>query len=61
MVLNNMAHIAGGTILPSEIREYGRANLNSVDKESKLMKDITIGSQVWMSHGGYYLNMPSNF
>ena len=56
-----MAHIAGGTILPSEIREYGRANLNSVDKESKLLKGISPGSQVWMSHGDTILDLPSNF
>ena len=46
-----MAHIGGGAILPSEIREYGRANLNSIDKDSKLLKGISAGSQVWMSHG----------
>ena len=56
-----MAHIAGGTILPSEIREYGRANLNSVDKDSKLLKGISAGSQVWMSHGDTILDLPSNF
>lgn len=56
-----MAHIAGGTILPSEIREYGRANLNSVDMESKLLQGISPGSQVWMSHGDTILDLPSNF
>lgn len=56
-----MAHIAGGTILPSEIREYGRAMLNDVDSSSKLMKDIPSNSQVWMSHGDTILNMPENF
>lgn len=56
-----MAHIAGGTILPSEIREYGRAMLNEVDSSSKLMKDIPSNSQVWMSHGDTILNMPENF
>lgn len=56
-----MAHIAGGTILPSEIREYGRANLNSVDKESKLLKGISPGSQVWMSHGDTILDLPTSF
>ncbi|MFA6806276.1 MAG: glutamine-hydrolyzing GMP synthase [Bacteroidales bacterium] len=56
-----MAHIAGGKILPSEIREYGRANLNSIDSESKLLKGISLGSQVWMSHGDTILNLPSDF
>lgn len=56
-----MAHIGGGAILPSEIREYGRANLNSIDKDSKLLKGISAGSQVWMSHGDTILDLPSNF
>lgn len=56
-----MAHIGGGAILPSEIREYGRANLNSIDKDSKLLKGISVGSQVWMSHGDTILDLPSNF
>ncbi len=46
-----MAHKSGGNVLPSEIREYGRAKLSRVDQHNELMKEIGIGSQVWMSHG----------
>lgn len=56
-----MAYVSGGKILPSQIREYGRANLSKVDSDCKLLKDISLGSQVWMSHGDTILDMPSNF
>ena len=45
-----MAHKSGGTVLPSQIREYGRAKLSSVDHHVDLLKGISIDSQVWMSH-----------
>jgi len=46
-----MAKTFGGSVLPSEIREYGRANLSFVSKENVLTKGMSNGSQVWMSHG----------
>lgn len=45
-----MAHKSGGTVLPSQIREYGRAKLNRVDHHIDLLKEISLDSQVWMSH-----------
>ncbi len=51
----------GGEVLPSTIREYGRANLSFVDQSSELTKGMTIGSQVWMSHGDTIKNVPSNY
>ena len=39
------------TVLPSKIREYGRANLSSIDNNSVLFNGVGIGSDVWMSHG----------
>ena len=45
-----LAHKFGGEVLPSKIREYGRANLSFVDNSNPLMKDVPNGSQVWMSH-----------
>jgi GMP synthase (glutamine-hydrolysing) len=56
-----MAYKAGGKILPSKIREYGRANLNMIDPNSKLLKGLSLNSQVWMSHGDTILDIPSNF
>lgn len=56
-----MAHKSGGEILPSEIREYGRANLQFVDTHDLLLKEVNIGSQVWMSHGDTILKIPEDF
>ncbi len=46
-----LAQNYGGEVLPSRIREYGRANLASTDASDELMKNVPVGSQVWMSHG----------
>ncbi len=56
-----MALVNGGEILPSEIREYGRANLAKVDFNSPLMKNVSLKSQVWMSHGDTILSLPKGF
>ena len=54
-----MAQNYGGDVLPSKIREYGRANLSYIDNSNALMKGITANSQVWMSHGDTIKNIPS--
>ena len=51
----------GGEVLPSKIREYGRANLSYVDSGDSLLKDVPDNSQVWMSHGDTISTLPSNF
>ena len=56
-----LAQYDGGLVLPSKIREYGRANLNSIDNSSQLFKDIPKGSQVWMSHGDTIAEIPKHF
>jgi len=56
-----MAHKSGGNVLPSTIREYGRARLSSVDHHSELLKEISLDSQVWMSHGDTIAALPSDF
>lgn len=56
-----MAKVGGGKLLRSEIREYGRANLTYIDSDSKLLKDMTEGCQVWMSHGDTILSIPEDF
>jgi len=45
-----MAHWFGGNMLPSKVREYGRAHLN-LETPSALFHGIDSGSQIWMSHG----------
>jgi GMP synthase (glutamine-hydrolysing) len=56
-----LSHTNGGEVLPSTIREYGRANLTYINHESELMKGMSDGSQVWMSHGDTILTVPDNF
>ena len=56
-----LAQSSGGEVMPSKVREYGRANLTWFDPESRLMKGISEGSQVWMSHGDTILNVPDDF
>jgi GMP synthase (glutamine-hydrolysing) len=51
----------GGEVLPSNTREYGRANLISIKGNDPLFKDITTGTQVWMSHGDTIARMPDNY
>ncbi len=46
-----IAATTGGSVVRSEIREYGRANLSFVDKGHPLTAGISDNSQVWMSHG----------
>lgn len=56
-----LAHEGGGEITPSTIREYGRARLTELDTTNRLMKEITPGSQVWMSHGDTIKQVPEGF
>jgi len=52
---------SGGDVMPSKIREYGRANLSFINNKNVLLKGMTNGSQVWMSHGDTIKNIPSGF
>lgn len=54
-----LAETHGGEVVRSTHREYGRANLVSVEATNKLMKEVPLNSQVWMSHGDTILN-PGN-
>ncbi len=56
-----LSHKYGANVLPSTIREYGRANLSFVDHDNSLMKGVSTGSQVWMSHGDTIVNLPDNY
>ena len=53
-----LAHAHGGNVAPSTIREYGRANLETVHAESVFLKGITSGAQVWMSHSDTIKKLP---
>ena len=56
-----MVHQNGGNVVGSKIREYGRARLEKMDQHPELLKELTIGSQVWMSHGDTIADLPSGF
>ena len=51
----------GGEVVPSKIREYGRANLSYIDVTSPLMFGVLNNSQVWMSHGDTISELPEGF
>jgi len=50
-----------GNVLPSQIREYGRARLEKIDQHHDLLKEIQLNSQVWMSHGDTIDFLPDTF
>jgi GMP synthase (glutamine-hydrolysing) len=56
-----LAQNYGGEVLPSKHREYGRARLNYIDQENKLMKGLDVDTQVWMSHGDTITKIPENY
>jgi GMP synthase (glutamine-hydrolysing) len=56
-----MAQAGGGQVMPSHHREYGRAMLSSVDQHNALLKEISLDSQVWMSHADTISVAPDGF
>lgn len=56
-----LAHYFGGEVMPSNSREYGRANLGFVDSTNPLFKNISEHTQVWMSHGDTIERIPENY
>lgn len=56
-----LVHCFGGEVMASNSREYGRANLNSINTGDPLFHDITPGTQVWMSHGDTIEKIPEGY
>ncbi len=56
-----LAQQAGGKVMQSNTREYGRANLSSFNAAHPLFKGLTDNTQVWMSHGDTILEVPDGF
>jgi len=54
-----LAHFHGGEVAPSNIREYGRANLQMIKDDESLFESIEKGSQVWMSHSDTIKELPT--
>jgi GMP synthase (glutamine-hydrolysing) len=56
-----LVHAFGGKVMKSITREYGRANLVNINTADPLFREITPGTQVWMSHGDTIEEMPVNY
>ncbi len=55
-----IADTYGGTVAPSEKREYGKATI-SIEAGSELWQDMPDNSQVWMSHADTILKLGEGF
>ncbi|MEJ7737468.1 MAG: glutamine-hydrolyzing GMP synthase [Chitinophagaceae bacterium] len=55
-----IAKLFGGIVEKSDKREFGRAVLTTT-AEDVLLKDITVTSQVWMSHSDSIRQLPPSF
>lgn len=53
-----LAHFYQGEVAASNTREYGRANFSFIDNNQDLFKNISIHSQVWMSHSDSIKKLP---
>ena len=56
-----IAYTSGGSVEPAGSREYGRAHLTTMDLGNPLLKDMKLGTQVWMSHGDTITSVPESF
>ena len=57
----HVAHNNGGEVMKSSTREYGRANLQYINQDNILFKNIPLESQVWMSHADTIARIPDDF
>ncbi len=55
-----LSQFYGGRVDPSNIREYGRANLSNIKKDGVLFESVPDDSQVWMSHSDTITQLPKN-
>ncbi len=58
--LQLMAHLLGGKVAPSQLKEYGFASLE-VTQRGGLLRGVRNRSQVWMSHGDKVGILPPGF
>ena len=56
-----LVHHYGGEVMPSGIREYGRASLITVNSNDPLFIGIKPGTQVWMSHADTIAAIPDGY
>lgn len=53
-----IANERGGRVEACATREFGRAYLDIIDKEDALLRGMTQGNQIWMSHGDTITALP---
>ncbi|MFC2157820.1 glutamine-hydrolyzing GMP synthase [Acidobacteriota bacterium] len=58
--LQLMSHLLGGRVVSSQMREYGFASLDVLDRRG-LLSGIRDKGQVWMSHGDKVIQVPPGF
>ncbi len=51
----------GGSVIPADHHEYGKAKLHIEKEDSPIFKDIAQDSIVWMSHGDRAEKLPEGF
>ena len=56
-----ISNTLGGCVEKADSREYGRANLQTIDTTNPLFKGFEQHSQVWMSHGDTITAIPDGF
>ncbi len=56
-----IAQQMGGSVEPSNKREYGKARLTQINQDDTLLHNIPEKSQVWMSHGDTINQVPDQF
>jgi len=59
--MQELARAAGGTVVPGELREYGKAELIIDASHSPLFDGVPPRSQAWMSHGDSVSELPKDF
>ncbi len=56
-----MSYDLGGKVEKAENSEYGRADIDVIDPESRLFKGLPEKEYVWMSHGDLVTKAPEGF
>ena len=56
-----ISYANGGKVEKADSREYGRANLQYINKENRLFRGFDDNSQVWMSHGDTITAIPEGY
>ncbi|NOQ30705.1 MAG: glutamine-hydrolyzing GMP synthase [Helicobacteraceae bacterium] len=59
--MQTIAHYLGGSVIPADHHEYGKAKLHVLDNDTPIFKDITDNEIVWMSHGDRVESLPTGF